>query len=463
MADNSSVLGVFAQHPALTASCLFLLFILLGRTLLNRHKPANVPGIRYGTIPGLRSWQGALAFLRDPEGCLKEGYEKYPHGYFKIATITTENVVVNDADKVAEYLSAPDDVLNVQDAINNGIQFKWTMGPGVYHRPYHIPLVRGKLTQSIANTLPALQTEVSSLLNSSIGAAPEWKTVPIADEMVRMIAKVGNLAMGGEPLAHNEAYITAAIQYTLDLMLSAALLRPLPDALKDYFVYLTPAYRTKKRTEQIIGPYIAQRLAETDAGKTEKRSDMLQWLIDSAPPVERTVPQLVERLLALDVAAIHTTTMTLTQAIYTLCSESSVYLPALRAEITQNCPSGDFTKESLDKLVRLDSFFRECGRLGPIGNIGSGRYARQAFTFKDGTVIPRGSTVCGNVVALHQWSEKEEFDGFRFSKSVEESGGKQPQMVSTGTEYLAFGHGRHAWYVLLLLPPAQGLTADITQ
>ena len=42
-----------------------------------------------------------------------------------------------------------------------------------------------------------------------------------------------------------------------------------------------------------------------------------------------------------------------------------------------------------------------------------------------------------------------EFDGFRFSKMREQKGeSAKHHSVNTSTEYLAFGHGLHAWYCI---------------
>ncbi|KAK4555002.1 hypothetical protein LTR86_007768 [Recurvomyces mirabilis] len=433
-----------ASPASLAAAVILLLTFLVVRAVVRSRKTAHIPSVRYGRIPGFRSWQGAYAYLRDPEATLKEGYEKYPDGCFKVATLTSELIIVSSTEKLGEYLAAPDSQLNVQDAINEGIQFQWTMGPGVYYRPYHIPIVRGKMTQNIANMVPALQEEITGLLDSRIGHPEDFEEVAIHDVTIDIIAKVGNLALAGPVVAHNQAYIDAAIQYTLDLMVSAEFLRPIPVAAKDYVAYLTPAYRSKKKCEKMIGGYIEERLKATNAGEA-KTQDMLQWLIDSAPPEERTMPQLNERLLALNVAAIHTTTMTLTNAIYTLCTEPEKYLPALREEVHQHIPDGQFTKERIDSLSKLDSFFRECGRVGAIGTLASGRLARHDFTFKNGTVIPKGYMVSGSIPVLHKLVSPEEaqFDGFRYSRMAEE-GKKQMQAVSTSNDYLAFGHGRHA-------------------
>ncbi|TKA77302.1 hypothetical protein B0A55_04341 [Friedmanniomyces simplex] len=440
---------LLTHPPPLLATSLLLttLLLLLLRAHLHARKTSHIPGIRYGRLPLLGSWIGAYHFLRDPEGTLREGHSQYPTGCFKVATLTSEAIIVSSPEKFTEYLAAPDSVLNGQDAINAGIQFKWTMGPGVYHRPYHIPLVRGKLTQSVNKFLPDMQEEVQALLSARVGEPKGWEEVGIHAMIVDMIAKVGNLALGGTPLAHNQEYIDAAIQYTLDLMLSAEFLRPLPVWAKEMVVGVTPAYRSKKRCERMVGGYIEERLRATDGGKVETQ-DMLQWLIDSAPAEERTMVQLNERLLGLQVAAIHTTTMTLTAAIYSLCAEPDKYLEPLRTEIKHHCSDGHFTKETLDSFAKLDSFLRECSRTGPIGTLASGRYARTDFQFKDGTLIPRGYIVYGNIPVLHKILSEEDaqFDGFRSSRLAEEggSGKKQPQFVSTGADYLNFGHGRHA-------------------
>ena len=57
-----------------------------------------------------------------------------------------------------------------------------------------------------------------------------------------------------------------------------------------------------------MGPTVQMRLDST-WNEGEKPNDMIQFLIDSAPDVERTMPQIVERMMSLNMASIHTTTM----------------------------------------------------------------------------------------------------------------------------------------------------------
>lgn len=58
-----------------------------------------------------------------------------------------------------------------------------------------------------------------------------------------------------------------------------------------------------------LGPLIQERLDAKPSDQSEKPNDLVQWLIDAAPPIEKTVYQLVERVMALNVGSIHTTTM----------------------------------------------------------------------------------------------------------------------------------------------------------
>jgi len=76
------------------------------------------------------------------------------------------------------------------------------------------------------------------------------------------------------------------------------------------------------------------------------------------------------------------------------------------------------------------------------------RAVLQPFRFKDGTVIPAGSTIClaGSPIQRdpEYFENPEEFDGFRFSRQQD---GQRLHTVNTSVKNTTFGHGRHAWYV----------------
>lgn len=116
------------------------------------------------------------------------------------------------------------------------------------------------------------------------------------------------------------------------------------------------------------------------------------------------------------------------------------------------------------KMRKLDSFLKESIRMHPLGQslspdsrlqilttVGSTRMAMIDYTFSDGTFIPKGTLLAAPVHPIVSderiYSNPEVFDGFRFSNLREQEGESAKHHSSnTGTEYLHFGHGHHAWY-----------------
>lgn len=85
------------------------------------------------------------------------------------------------------------------------------------------------------------------------------------------------------------------------------------------------------------------------------------------------------------------------------------------------------------------------------------RKALTDVTLSDGTRIPAGTFVYAAAAATHRDEENYDnpnvFDPFRFSKIKEESERVKRQFVSTAPDYVPFGHGKYAWYVLTSCPP----------
>ena len=81
------------------------------------------------------------------------------------------------------------------------------------------------------------------------------------------------------------------------------------------------------------------------------------------------------------------------------------------------------------------------------------RLALEDFTFKDGTFIPKGAFVSVAQHATHTdavyYDNPLVFDPWRFSRIREGEGNLTKPMATTASvEYIPFGLGRHAWYVL---------------
>ena len=124
-------------------------------------------------------------------------------------------------------------------------------------------------------------------------------------------------------------------------------------------------------------------------------------------------------------------------------------------------------------MHKADSFLKECQRLYPfsprkdifctcsvfvlsptvfIVTVGLRRLALKDFTFSDGTFIPKGTHVAAAQYCIQRDPEIHEdagsFNPWRFSDAREKDtdpNSTKHAFVSTGLDYLTFGHGRHAW------------------
>jgi cytochrome P450 len=75
---------------------------------------------------------------------------------------------------------------------------------------------------------------------------------------------------------------------------------------------------------------------------------------------------LVKKLLFLTLAAIHTSTMSLTHIIFDLCSMPA-YVEMLRKEITEVIGKSGWTLAAVNELKLLDSFMKESQRVNHPG------------------------------------------------------------------------------------------------
>lgn len=91
------------------------------------------------------------------------------------------------------------------------------------------------------------------------------------------------------------------------------------------------------------------------------------------------------------------------------------------------------------------------------------RIAMKDFTFADGTFVPKGTMISATATSIHRDAEYYEdpdvFNPWRFADIRDGDGeGVKHQLVATGSDYIPFGHGRHAWCAGV--PPAGGLEVE---
>src|SRR5579862_4034196 len=80
------------------------------------------------------------------------------------------------------------------------------------------------------------------------------------------------------------------------------------------------------------------------------------------------------------------------------------------------------------------------------------RVVNKPFTFSNQVPLPIGTRVAVPILPIQLdetiYKNANEFDGFRFSRMRdEEAETAKSYCVNTNIEFLAFGHGIHAWYL----------------
>lgn len=155
----------------------------------------------------------------------------------------------------------------------------------------------------------------------------------------------------------------------------------------------------------------------------------------------------------------------------------------MREEVESITKEVGWSKDAMAQMRILDSFCKETQRFNGVASgvlirftqniskhlspylfafrsVSLTRKVLKPYTLSDGTFLPPGTFVSASSRAIHfdpeNYARPEEFDGFRFADmrdendaggaiEGEEGSANKHQMVTTGTEYLPFGHGKHAW------------------
>ncbi|KAF3906012.1 hypothetical protein ABW21_db0205015 [Orbilia brochopaga] len=268
----------------------------------------------------------------------------------------------------------------------------------------------------------------------------------------------------GVPLCRDQEFLEvmreygvklAEANYNVDLMP-----RPLQRAAGWYYLN---RYRFPERAAKLLSPiYNERRKMQQELGEArwrlEKPNDGIQWIMDGAAKKskeQQTDIQLTWRLLWVNFAAIHTTSMSTTHTLYDLAAHPE-YIPILREEIIACLDAyGGYTKEALSNMVKLDSCLKESQRFNTVVSITMSRITKRDYTFKSGRqplTIPKGIFVTVPAAAIHlskdiYGADAHEWKGFRFAEMREREANKEAsakyQAAAPSSSFLAFSYGRH--------------------
>ncbi|KAJ6600446.1 cytochrome P450 [Mycena vulgaris] len=415
-----------------------------------------------GSTGFLASFWDGYKFLANATDLIQAGYTQYPDGIFRVARFSHWLVVVSGPKFVKEVGGAPEHVLSFQEGVEDGLPVKQVIGRPIVENPYHHHTIRTSLTRNLHARFPEVRDEIACAFEEVLQLQDsEWKSLPALHTIMAVVARVSNRLFVGLPLCRNQTYLWNNVQFAIDVIRSGHIVAFFPDFLRPLVApFISSKDKSFAVALQTLGPLVAERLAKEDELGPDwpgKPNDLISWLLEDAQGEERTVPALVLRVLSTNFAAIHTSSMAFTHALFDLTTHPEHLLP-MREEAEHVVANEGWTKAALNSMVKIDSFLRESQRLNGNGSVAMIRkvVSKDGFRFSDGTVLPNGSFVCAAARAIHydasNYKNAAEFDGFRFARERAEHAATHDltqdvfkrQMISTAGDFLPFGTGKHA-------------------
>ncbi|KAJ6483217.1 cytochrome P450 [Mycena sanguinolenta] len=418
---------------------------------------------------GLSSYWDAFKFIQAAPDLIQRGYERYPEGIFRIARLYRWEYIVCGPKLTKEVGNAPENVLSFYQGVEE-VRVKLTMGREIAENPYHQLTVRTSLTRNLHTLFPEVRDEIVCAFDdvlqlqgsgTEIHSSSDWKPLQVFSTMMDVVARVSNRLFVGLPLCRDKAYLENNVQHTMDVISSGMIISLFPEFLRPAVgPWISKKDKSNARALKILGPILEERLAkekELGADWPGKPNDLISWLLEIAEGEQRKPLDLVLRILGINMAAIHTSSMAMTNALFDLTVHPEHFLP-MREEAERVVKEEGWTKAALNNMVKIDSFLRESQRLSPNGPVVMQRrvVAKDGFRFSNGTLLPRGSFLSVASRPVHYDPSKYEnpasFDGFRFERERVQYLAQHDttddifkrHMISVGVDHLPFGTGKHA-------------------
>lgn len=406
-----------------------------------------------------------------------DGYHKLytaTNAVFRITTARETPVIVIDPKYAKELAKLPDSFLSFNKAVEETMheQFTHISGSGPDLLPHTIKM---NLTPALGRLNPVLAQEVRDSMELELPQSSDWTEFVLSPKLYRIVAMASGRIFIGAELCRNEEYLSAAIDYTIEVMTAVFLIHMMPTWLRPVLAPWIPHVRklekSRRRAKDFLMPIITARRKAADEGRADYTppDDMLQWMDDDLTKQQGkrpTVEELAFHQLGISFAAIHTTTVTVTNVIYTLASMPEL-VPELREDVRQALEetNGEFTSLALQNMKKLDSFMKENLRMYSMSATSFQRKVLQPFQLSNGQVIPADVIIelpaCGVNADATVFPNPEKFDAMRWynlrqskegssdgtskltgAKAAEVTAGSQ--FVSVSPSSLTFGLGRHA-------------------
>ncbi|OQO06616.1 hypothetical protein B0A48_08402 [Cryoendolithus antarcticus] len=324
----------------------------------------------------------SLRSITDFKISMKQGHEKYSKldKPFICPHFLDGPLVILPPSALSDVLRQPEQTLSAQKVQDAMTETEYTTGDLRFeHAGIHQGLVRQRLTApGVVSLVPAMADEIRLALAEDWGEdSSSWHDVNLLESVMRVVARTTNRMIAGEALCRDAHFLDICRRYTEILLGIAALIKLFPLWTRHLVAPLLtyPIRRLVRGAYKSTKPVILARLALNEQTKSDDiPNDYLQWLIDEAKrrndPWELRPETMSRRIVLLNFVAIHSSTMTATNALLDLLSDrtSKAELDSLQQECAREYANAGecWTGDAVQRLVKLDSAVKESLRLRPL-------------------------------------------------------------------------------------------------
>ncbi|GAB1319341.1 Ent-kaurene oxidase [Madurella fahalii] len=431
-------------------------------TVDNLSRPkAGLP--RVGAKPGpfsLRTWWARWQWLKHGHQDVIRTYEQTKDANYVIQTLMGDTVVL--APKFLKELNMlPESKLSSTAALVDSIMGQYN-GVDILLRDHLTnDICRGPFTRSLPIFLPRMAEELCTVMAEQLGhSTAEGPVVCVAyDLLLSFIHRITSLVFVGKAYCYNPIWTSAVTELPINVEITKFVLLPFPAFLRRFVAPLIPQ---RNRNFRHRGAVRGLLFPPSEKIAVKEEPSVMKLLIESGKDTDPD--SITSRLLILTGAALHTSSMAITHAIFDLCSMPE-YIEPLRSEAQTALArdNGEWKFSTIKKLRRLDSFLKESQRVNQSTFLGFDRKVMAPIELSDGkTVLHRGATIAvpGGPMARDPafYDNPQHFDGLRFYRPDEDGIGStnaQHDYVGIEPGNISWGNGRFTcpgrWYAAAMI------------
>ncbi|KAH6625515.1 cytochrome P450 [Boeremia exigua] len=316
-------------------------------------------------------------------------------------------------------------------------------------------VIKKQLTKSLVKTSEPMSEEAARAVATNLGYSPEWKEIKLRPAAFDIVTRVTSRVFVGEELCRDEHWLRVTQDYAMTVIVAATKLRMYPKFLRKFIYRFVPECNKARslidECRRVVMAVIDEREAATkaalQAGKpVPEWDDAISWAEHEALTRGTKYDPAVYQL-TLSFAAIHSTSDLLAKVMLDIATHPEIIEP-LRREISDSLRGQGWKKGSLYNMKLLDSVIKETQRVTPLLLATMRRRVEGNVVLSTGLKLKPGMRTIVETSRMRDpdiYNDPDKWDPYRFfNLRSDPVKGEHAQLVATGPDYLAFGHGEHA-------------------